>query len=92
MSNFVEALKEMYGVVLNGKDEAKYNLIKRYESKVSKRLLEEKKLLRAKGETQAKEMFRPMVNSKPWYMDLRPKPSGFFFIGGPFPVPLRDDQ
>lgn len=79
-----EALKEIYGIYLTGKDRVKFDLIKTYEHKVSLRLKEEFKALKKKGEIQSKQLFKDLVFSKNPFLELIPKGE---FKGSYYPIP-----
>lgn len=81
MAGMTEALKELYGVHLIGKDSVKYNLICKYEDRISNRLLFEKNKLHAKGEAQADLVYRenPL---------LKMISKGDDFRGSYMPIPL----
>ncbi len=84
-TSIIAMLKECYSFSLYGKDRAKYNLIERYEGKVSAQLRFDKKQLRKKGEEQSKEEWRQLFNRPNPLLAMIGKSE---FIGKYMPVPL----
>jgi hypothetical protein len=66
MNTFKELFKEYFeiGLGLNPREKAKYYLIERYKSKVSKRLLDEQVLLRQWAKENFKHIMADMMSRK----------------------------
>jgi hypothetical protein len=79
------ALKEYYGHILYGKDQVKYDLIVKFESKVSRRLLSEKTELREKAKIQAEDLMNKLVFSRNPFLSIT---KGTDFLGGSYVAPL----
>ena len=62
-STLNEMFKEHYTHILYGKDQVKYDLIEKYEDRVSPRLLYEKKLLREKSKVQGDQMWKELLET-----------------------------
>lgn len=84
---YAAMLKECYGYILYGKDQVKYNLISRYESKASPQLLFDKKKLREKAKVQADDLMKNIVYAKNPLLDMMSK-SQDGFNGKYIPVPI----
>lgn len=86
-SSMVAALKELYTFALYGKDEVKYELILRYEEKISSRLRADKEALRKLGKEQGKAFIKDLVFRKNPLLDLIKADSGFH--GKFLPIPWK---
>lgn len=70
-STLNEMFKDHYTHILYGKDQVKYDLIEKYENKVSPRLLYEKKLLRAKSKVNGDKMWKDLMqHESPFFKNL----------------------
>lgn len=87
MSQLTSIFKDIYGINLNEIDRIKYDLIDRYQSKVSKRLEQERLSLKAKGEKQATDSLKTMIYSNNPVLKLINKKQQF--TGCYYPLPIE---
>ena len=69
VENMISVLRELYGCILDDKDEVKLNLINRYEFKVSKRLIAEREELIIKGKENSSEYWKTIVSHRNPFLD-----------------------
>jgi hypothetical protein len=82
-------LKELYEIYLTGKDSVKYDLISKYEHKISERLKRDRIALKKLGEEQAKQLFNDILYKNPFLEMLPKEPDNW---GGYMIVPLKIDS
>lgn len=81
-----QALKDHYSFSLNDRDQAKLDLISRYQLQVSSRLLAEQKRLLVLGQEQGKKMLKDLYYRDNPFLKMIPKES---YQGKYIPVPLE---
>lgn len=79
-------LKQYYESYLSEKDDATYQMICRYEDRVSPRLLLMKKAIEEMGKIQAKKMWKDIVLARNPFKELVKKRD---FCGAYIPVPFK---
>lgn len=79
-----KALKRIYGIHLESKDLVKFELIEKYENRISERLKKDYLELKIKGEMAASELFKSLTYSdNPFLKMLKPDN----FSGSYYPIP-----
>lgn len=73
---------------LSTRDQLKYELICRYEDKVSQRLLDEKKTLRLKAKLLSSDLMKRVLFGDPFLRKIKDYPDGWSNSGKYFPVPI----
>jgi len=92
LSTFNGIIREYYEVgALSDADYSKYNLICRYNDKVSKRLLDEKEILRKKGKEAFNTLLRAMIYKSNSFLNLIPKTGGLGTAYIPCPIKYGKD-